>query len=469
MAQFEVKISNFLGGFAPSYWDSDYPSYGNKNMAGKMTNIDLTDPSYLQQGPGLNTLDDESGHVDTLIKGILKGAYSSDTTYGVGGDNVYKIEPTTVSANYIIDGTNVSGEDVLQYQGDLYYSYNADNADIGKFDGSSWDDDWGSTTPGTGAGYLQKDVPHEMIEGGIEDWFYVTNGSYIAAYKGDKDELDKNALDLPNDCEVQSIAWGYGKAIITANRSGVSTDSNDVGSIFVWDGVNSNRWQREIRVGGKVGATYVKDGVVYIFWEDASSNASKVGYLNGAQVQEITYFEGSIPKYYQVSDYKNFLIWASNNEIYAWGAADKQLESMHFQLADGGYDNIGGVSCPFSNVIIASHDGSTAYKLAEFSGYTTDSEWKSLCFDISGWDRHAFIRRCTINTNDIPSDSQLDVTLRDSAGTALDSKSFTSGKKHIMKPKEYTEDVRVELDFSNASASNTIKVKNIQMYGKTQN
>lgn len=478
MAQFQIKIQDFLGGYAPSYWDNDYPSYGNKNMAGDMTDIDLSDPSYLQQGPGLSNLTNgtESGNVDTLIKGMLKGAYSSDVTYGIGGENLYKITSTDVPSDSdwphdITDSgaTSVEGEDVLKYQGDLIYTYNASSgADMGKYDGG-FSDDWGSAHIGTGAGNLQADVPHQLIEGGIEDWFYVTNGSYVGTYKGDTDTFDADNLDLPNDCEVQSIAWGYGKAIVTANRSGVSASSNDVGSIFIWDGVSTNRWEREIRVGGKVGGTYVKDGVVYVFWDDPTSSAAKLGYVNGTQVKEVTYFEGSVPEYYQISDYKNFLIWASGGKIYAFGAADKQLSSLLFQLADTGYDTAGGISAPFSNTFVASTDGSSSYRLAEFSDYSTDSVWESLLFDIAGWDRHAYISRCTINTRDIPTGGQLDVSLVDSDGTTKDSASFTSGTKHIMKPQIYSEDIRVELDLTNSSTSTPVRVENIQIKGKTQN
>lgn len=471
MAQFQIKISDFLGGFAPSYWDSNYPSYGNKNMAGAMTNIDLTDPSGLQQGPGLSNLTngDESGNVDTLIRGVLKGAYSSDLTYGTGGDSVYGITSSTVNSPHVISTpTNVRGEDVLKYQGNLYYSYRADSGDdIGKYTGS-WNDDWASADIGTGAGNLQSDVPHEMIEGGLEDWFYVTNGSYVATYKGNSDTLDADNLDLPNDCEVQSICWANGNAVVTANRSGVSSNSNDTGSIFIWDGVSTNRWEREIRVGGKVGGTFVKGGVPYVFWDDPTSSAAKLGYVNGTELKELTYYQGSPPKYYQISTYNNFLVWAVDGSIFAYGAADKQLSPLTFQLADTGYSNPGGLACPFSTPIIASTDGSTAYRLAEFSGLTTNSSWKSLLFDISGWDRKAFIKRCAVNTNDIPTGGQLDVKLVDGTGTTKDSRSFTSGQKQVLTPNLNVKNLRIELDFSNASTSNPLKVNNIQMYGQTK-
>lgn len=474
MAQFNVKINNFRGGYAPSYWDDDYPTHGNKNMAGKMKNVDLTDPSYLQQGPGLTNLGDEgtSIAVDTVIKGVLKGAYSDSETYGIGGDKVYPIVPPYgLNSPHTIAGTNVEGEDVLKYQGDLYYSYRADEGDnIGKYDGS-FDDVWGNNTPAD-AGYLQSDVPHEMIEGGLEDWFYITNGQFVATYKGDEGAdgtLDADSLDLPDNCEAQSISWGMGNAVVTANRSGVTDDSNDVGSIFIWDGVSTNRWEREIRVGGKVGATYVKDGVPYVFWDDPTSDAAKLGIINGTQVKEVATFKGTAPAYYQVSEYKNFLIWASNNKIYAWGAASKQLKSLHFQLADGKHDNIYAVACPYEEVLVSSTDGSSSYSLDAFSGYTADCNWKSLLFDISGWDRHAFIQKVVVNTKDLPSGADFDVRLVNADGTVIDNKTFTSGSKHTMTPNDYAEQLRIELDFTNSVTSDTIEVRNIQMYGKTEN
>ena len=70
MAKWQIEITAPFGGFAPAFWETTYPSYGNKNMAGDMQNVDLTNPSFITQGPGLATLTngDQAAAVDTLIR-----------------------------------------------------------------------------------------------------------------------------------------------------------------------------------------------------------------------------------------------------------------------------------------------------------------------------------------------------------------------------------------------------------------
>lgn len=76
-------------------------------------------------------------------------------------------------------------------------------------------------------------------------------------------------------------------------------------------------------------------------------------------------------------------MWSSSGLIYAYGSGDKDLPLKFFQLADGGYSTVGGLACPFGTPVVASNE-TTNYKLAKFSGYDTNSYWKSLMFDITG-------------------------------------------------------------------------------------
>ena len=146
--KWQLVVDNIpLGGFSPAWYKETYPSYGNKNHAGAMVNIDMTNPGYIQQGPGLANLTNgtQAGVVTTLIKGILDKAVASDTTYAIGGALLHKISSTTVASGgspswpRTIDKAAVTGEDgedVTEYKGNLYYSYNHSGSagDIGKYD-----------------------------------------------------------------------------------------------------------------------------------------------------------------------------------------------------------------------------------------------------------------------------------------------------------------------------------------------
>ena len=54
MKRVKLTIPNFFGGFAPNALNETYPSYGNKNMAGDMRNVELANLSHLTQGAGLS-------------------------------------------------------------------------------------------------------------------------------------------------------------------------------------------------------------------------------------------------------------------------------------------------------------------------------------------------------------------------------------------------------------------------------
>ena len=106
-----------LGGYAPVYWKSDYPRYGNKNHAGRMENVDMKSPDSITQAPALAilTAGDEDGAITTLVKRIMQTAESLNVTYAVGGNKIQKLSSTAVtntgSFPATIDKGGVTGED----------------------------------------------------------------------------------------------------------------------------------------------------------------------------------------------------------------------------------------------------------------------------------------------------------------------------------------------------------------------
>src|SRR3990167_3957912 len=355
MAKWEITIPNFQGGFSPAWYKETYPSFGNKNQAGAMTNIDLTNPGYISQGPGLSNLTNgtQAGALATLPKGILDFAVTSDTTYGTGGNQLYKFSSTTVVDDatwpHTVDKvaqTAELGEDVAYFQGNLYYSYNHSNSlgDIGKFNlSSTFDDDWGSTVP-TGANTLTGGVPHQMIVGG-NDVMYIANGRFVTSYDGTT--FTQQKLDLPNGTEIQSIAWNSDRLWIAANRPQLTGSNKLTASIYVWNGT-ADSWELEIKMMGAVGGLHVKNGILFIFYRDITSTGGyKLGFVEGSGITDVANYTGGPPTFYQISDYKDFIILNSNGDIFAFGAGDRELPVKLFQFADGGYATIGGLVCPF--------------------------------------------------------------------------------------------------------------------------
>lgn len=472
---FQIKLDNLsLGGYAPLWYNETYPSVGNRNQAGAMLNCDMTNAGYITQGAGLASLTDgtQAGAVTTLIKGSLDFAEASNVCYATGGNLLYKYTATAVTnANpfpHTIshDGSEL-GEDVCYYQGKLYYSYNQTGAvgDIGQYDlDSTFNDDWGSTVP-TGKAALSSN-PHPMLAGG-DDIMYIANGNGVATYNGDTDTLDTSALDLPTGTVVMDLAWNSDRLFVAANKINLTGTNKNLASVYIWDGAATS-WETEIPIAGRIGALYVKNGVVFIWYQDIS-NAYRLGYIYGNGVVNVADYSGGLPLFYQVSEYRDFIIWDSAGSLFAYGSGSKDLPVKIFQLADSGYSTVGCVVCPFGTPIIASNQ-TTSYKLAKFSGYDTNSNWKSLIFDITGQIRDSKLTGIRLNFESMTTGAKVDYVLRNSQGTALFS-DFISYAKDTTNTTLYmpldinTDNFRLEFDWTNGSTSNPVKIKNAKIYG----
>ena len=469
--KWEIKIENFLGGYAPAYHQSTYPSYGNKNMAGGMRNVNLINPSCITQGLGLSTIGDEDSNVLTLIRSILDKAVSSDSTYAIGGEYVYPISSTAVSTPHEITGTSVVGEDIKEFRSNIYYTYNNSTAgNIGKYNLSTYDDDWGSTVPAN-ATTLQKGVPHPIITSGR--FFYVGNGYYVTSFDADTGAdgtLIEQDLDLPHDEEISSLSLAGNTLYIASNNSGLSGSNKSIGSIYKWDR-NSSSWNDDSIHGlGKVGGTFVKDGVVFVFHQDIGSSAYKLGYVNGGQVSDVTSFTGSLPEYYQITEYKNFIAWVSGEYIHLWGSTHPKIETLHFQPMDGGFTTVGGIAVPFGDLLVASNQ-TTSYKLAKSSGYETNSYWKSLFFDSSGGTMgKSLIDKVMVSFETLAAEARVDLTLNCDMGTSSSTKTISYDNdgaitQKIWSPNKEAKNFRLEFDWSEGNATNPVSIRSCLIQG----
>jgi len=393
----EISINSF-DGFVPGFWKNANSTYGNKGHASDMQNVDILDPNVLTQGPGLSTLTagTQVGAVTTLIKGLQRISIDGTNAYAVGGVKFYKFTASAVTNAGIWPHSitaasgNADGEDVCYYNGKYFYSYNYTGAgDIGRYDGSStFDDNYMSDIP-TGKTTLVASVPHQMIVGG-DDKMYITNGRYIASF--DNTTFSSQALDFPYGSVVVSIAWEHNSIYALVNRPNLTTSSYMESSVYIWD-TTSSSWSYEITVPGRGGALFAKNGIIYIWYKDVTSTGGfKLGYVNGNKIDDLANYTGSLPLYYQIIDHENHLLWLSSGEVWAWGAASKDLQIKLSQYADAGHATAGGITNVFGTPIVASNV-TTSYKLAKFSGYDVNATWNTITFDVSSARMTSYIDR----------------------------------------------------------------------------
>ena len=466
-----IIISDFLGGYAPDYMGSEFPTYGNRNMASRMRNV-FPNSHFLVPGPKPTTLTngDQVGVVNTLIRSILNRAVANNETYGVGGNKLYKLSSNTVisDANFphTINHPTATGEvaeDVKFYRGAIYCVYNhSAGGDILKLTlPNTFNSDFLSTIP-VGKFTLQAGVPHPMEVGG-DDVLYIGNKNFVSSYNGRTNVATEKALDLPPDCVIVDIKYYNQRLYITANEPDLTGDNQIKKSLYIWNLV-AKSWDWETPRIGRGGGMFIKsDGVLFIFYQDITSGKSSLGYIDGRQLREVTQFTGSLPQFYQITEYQGFVVWVSDNLLYAWGSGEAQLPARVFQMMKGKHGTVEAISAPFGKMFIASTDGATNFDLSRGLNYETDANWKSMNFDISGAGRTGMVDKILMNFEKLEIGAKLNLTLRDNKNNAFYTTSITgTGKTRFFEKLSKTaENLRIELDYSAGSSTAPVKVKNI--------
>lgn len=452
--KWEINIENLsLGGYAPAYWKDTYGSYGNKNMAISMSSSDLTNPSYLTQGAGLSIIDTTTD----LIRGIHPTVIQANKTYGIGEDGIYDITATAVSLIATV-GTE-TGEDVALYSGKALFSY---GTDVVEYDlASTWDKDWWTAVAGGGA--LTSGKPHPTEVAGTSGIFYIANGRYVAQWDGTTATDD--AFDTADsDSTICDIRWNNNRLYIAANKPNVA--GRNEGSIYTWDG-SATSWENQIKIEGEIGSLYIRNGVTYVFYKkNMSKGVCTLGYISGLQIIDIANYYGSLPKYYQVTEDEDFILWASGTDgkTFAFGAGDNNLNVRLFQLSQAG---TGGLANPFGAPITAY---STSVK--KFSGYDVNSFWKSVQYDVTGDGKESMIDEIRFNIEKMATGAGLTWSLVNNQGTTKSTNTITFTKNGTntnirFTPMCKTDNFRMELAFSNGSATNPVCVKSIKIRGHT--
>lgn len=471
---FTIEFSQFYQGASPLAHLDSLTEMGNAGNYSTATNIDvISNPAVLTQGSGLANLTNgtQAGAVSELINFIMDKAVSDDVSFAIGATKLFKISATTVSNTSPFPHTitnAIDGESCINMKGNLYYFYNkASGGDIGKYDlATTFDDDWGSTTP-TGAGALQKAIHPVAVK---EDIMIFGNGRYLGTYIEGSNTLAPTKLDFGQGNEVADVCFHANQWYVAVN-SGVSGTNRNIGRIFVYDGsALSSILDDEVSVGvQRIGFLFPINGIIYLAYQDLSSDGGyKIGYISGRRIIDISYFTGSLPSFAQRTLYKNTILFLSDNKVYSSGAVIDNLPIQLSQIADGGYATVGAISAPFGTPMIASTE-STNYKLAKFSGYDINCSWRSIIIPLIQGRMIGHINSVSVLTDTLGEDARADLKLQYNKASS-DSSAYQitteNKRRHIFNiDKGRIEDFRVYLDWSNGDTTNPCPIRKISVKG----
>lgn len=475
---FVIEMSAFNEGQAPLAHLDTMGFIGNKGQASEMKADVISNPGFLQQSPGLANLTngDESGVVDELIRFILDRPTAVDTTYGVGTTKLFKITATAV----VNGGTpawpqNIpsmtGGESVIRLKENLFVFYNTlTGGDIAAMPLATEviDPDWGSSVD-----QALENAPHPSAA--KEDILVFGNGRYLGVFIKGLNSLNVQKLDFGEGSVVADVVFNGNLWWIAVNYG-----EGRRGQIYVYDGsAISNQLSDEAGLGNQqIGFLYVQNGIVFVAYDDKTSDGFAIGYMEGRTIKPLRYFSGSLPDHRQKTLYKNTILFVSQSDILSVGAAVEQLPIQISKLCAGGYPTIGAIAAPFGVPMIASTDGSSNYRLAQLSQYSLDSYWKSLFVDLTKQRNLGKITTVIVQTKPLEEDAHCILYMegnQDDTVVSNDLEIAGTGKtRHVFtniffkKAAEVVaalQDFRVVVDYSEGLATKTVPIRKIIIMG----
>ncbi len=446
MALLNINIDNFNGGLVPSYWTSDYPRWGNKNMCAKAQAIDLRDPSHLKQGIGRTSLSTIASDIILLDQPV-----SENLTYGVqrGGRNIYEITPTSVTHTATLEA-NAEANSIAYYQGDVWFGY--DHTADGRIASLS-----APTTAITG---LTRGVPHRMVAGGL-NILAICNGNQFAKFDGTT--LVPDSLILPEDHILIDLQFTREFVMGVTNYPAVTPGARS--SIFLWD-TESTSWT-EYPFRERITNLFVSNGITFVHYDDLGR--SRLGALDGASIKPLASYDGDSPYWYQVASRKGFVAWSDGANILCWGAPEPWMEPVMFPLmrAASGH-SYNSIAAPFGYLITNSDDG-TNYLTEKEDNYAASGFWKSILFQVAGENKDGVLNEIIARFNQLPTGKGFTIRLVNSQGTTIYEQAVSGNSRTKFEDKFslVTDDVRIEIHFD-AVTANTVEISSIMLKGNTR-
>lgn len=467
---FNIEFSDFHNGNAPLAHLDNKTFLGTKGHSSEAKADVISKPGFLTQSPALADLTNgnQDGVVSELIRFILDKPTASDTTYAIGTTKLFKLSSTTVTnggtpsfPQTVTDMTE--GESVVRLKANLYGFYNkASGGDILKMPLSTEviDPDWGSTTD-----LALENAPHPSAV--KEDIMVFGNGRYLGVYVEGLAVLDTQKLDFGEGSEVVDVVFHSNVWWIAVNFG-----EGKRGQIYLYDGsAISNILSDEAGVGDQsIGFLYVLNGIIYIAYDDKTSDGYSIGYLSGSSIKPLRYFSGSLPDFRQKALYRNTILFVSGGDIWSCGASVEQLPVQISKLADGGHATVGGIASPFGVPIIASSDGSSNHRLAKFSGYSTNSNWKSVFIDVTDKRYLGKIHTVIVMTKPLEADAGCDITLEGNQGDVTSDSMIVTGTgatRHVFRSVNLNavEDIRVVIDYASGDSTHDCPIRKVVLLG----
>lgn len=476
---FTIVFDKFFQGYSPTFFENSNSTFGNAGMANDMEDIDLLDPTHITQGPSVAdlTAGSEGGAVTDLVNFILDRAVTADKSYAVSDTKLHEISATAVTnaGNFPHTISNsTEGSSIAVLKGKLFYFYNkSSGADCGRFDlASTFQDAYFSTNVGTGAGALEK-APHPSAT--KEDLMVFGNGRYVGKYTSSTDTLERQKLDFGTDAIVSDVVFHQNKWWLAVNRPNLTGNNRSLSQIYIWDGSGiPTTLEDETAVGlQRIGFLTVVSGVIWLAYEDLSSNTFKIGYLSGPRIIQTGVYNGSLPLFNQKTLYKNSLLFVAGTKIFSHGSLTPELPFQTSQIARGKYStNVGGLAAPFGTPLIGS-DNASNYSLAKFNNYSVNTTWTSLLMQISQGRHLGYIDELIVTTEAFASGGRVDMTLKyndENSNSGAKTINTASTRRHIFKniSASSIENLRLVMDWTNGSATIPVKVKKVEVVGHHQ-
>jgi len=466
---FKIDLQGFNEGMAPLAHIDSASFVGNAGQANDMKADIISLPGYLSQPPALANLTngDENGVVTELIRHILDKPVDASTTYAIGTTKLFKLSNTTVTDGgspswpQAVSGMT-SGESVIRLGANVYGFYNkSSGGDILKMvlSTESITAAWGSSTDAT-----LENAPHPSAA--KEDIILFGNGQYVGAYVEGAATLDVQKLDFGAGSEVVDIVFHANVWWIAVNFG-----QGKRSQIYIYDAsAISNVLSDEAGLGSQqIGWLFVHDGVVYVCYQDNSSSGFAIGFVAGREIKPLRYFSGTLPDHRQKTLYKNTILFISSGEVWSFGASVPQIPYQISKLMDGGYSTVGCIASPFGVPMVSSTQSSN-FRLAKFSGYSTDATWDSLLNDISEGRMIGNVHTVIVMTKALGENARCDLTLKGNQGndsaTALEI-STEGQRRHVFTNIDLVdaEDVQASLDWSNGDTTNPCQIRKITLLG----
>jgi hypothetical protein len=425
---FTITFDNFNVGAAPTAHLDTLTETGNGGHYAQAVNVDvISQPEHLIQGMGLATLTagTESGAITELVNHITDRPVSSGVAYGIAATKLHQISATAVTnAGGIFPHTitnATAGNSVVSFQGALYYFYNkASGADCGKYDlATTFTDAYFSVTP-TGAAALVS-APHPVAT--KQDIMLFGNGRYVGYFTTTGVILNTTKLDFGSDAQVADIVFHANMWWICVNvGTGVSTD-RQYASIYMYDpSATTSLLTDEVAVGAqKIGFILPIEGILYVAYQDlTSAGGFCIGYISGRAIKPLAYFKGTLPTFAQKALFNNTIIFLSGKNVYSCGAVVESLPVQISQLASGGYTTCGALAAPFGTPMVASTQ-STSFKIAKFSGYDVNSNWRSIVIPVIAGQLVGYVDKAIVLTNNLAYGARCDLSIEADQATKIGS------------------------------------------------